>query len=290
MNGILLINKPYGFTSRDVVNKVSKILNNKQIGHTGTLDPIATGVLVLCIGKATKLVEIITSNDKEYIAEVILGKTTDTLDITGNTIEEASVENISQEDIMNVLNSFKGKIKQQVPIYSSVKVNGKKLYEYARSNKEVELPIRDIEVRNIELINNIEYIDNNIKFKIKCLVSKGTYVRSLIRDIAIKLNTVGCMSALVRTKQGVFNINDCYNIEDIENNNYKLLTIKEALSDYKVIKVDNELEKKITNGMKLERFFDEEEVLILNQQEEVLAIYKVSEKDKNIVKPYKMLK
>lgn len=290
MNGLLLINKPIDFTSRDVVNKISRLLKIKQIGHTGTLDPLATGVLVLCVGKATKLVEILTSNDKEYIAEVALGISTDTLDITGNVIEKKLTNNISKEQVIEVLNSFVGKQKQEVPIYSSVKVNGRKLYEYARSNKEVVLPIRDIDIKSISLVSELICKDGLTKFKIKCSVSKGTYIRSLVRDIGVKLNTIACMSSLSRTRQGVFNLDDCYTIEDIENGTYKLLDMKEALSEFTFIKVDDVMEKKILNGMKLEKFFDDQVAVILNNSEELLAIYKVSEKDDNFVKPFKMLK
>lgn len=135
MDGILVINKPKDVTSRDVVNKVCKILNTKKVGHTGTLDPIATGVLVVCVGKATKLVEVLTSNDKEYIATVKLGVLTDTLDIDGNIIKEEKVS-ILKEELIKVLNFFVGSYEQEVPIYSAVKINGKKLYEYAREKKK----------------------------------------------------------------------------------------------------------------------------------------------------------
>lgn len=136
MNGILLVNKPTNFTSRDVVNKLSKILHTKKIGHTGTLDPIATGVLVICIGESTKLCELLTSEYKEYIATIKLGIKTDTLDITGNITEEKDF-NINENQIKEVLNSFLGKSVQTTPIYSAVKINGKKLYEYAREGKKL---------------------------------------------------------------------------------------------------------------------------------------------------------
>ena len=168
MDGILLIDKPKGVTSRDVVNCVVKKLNIKKVGHTGTLDPIATGVLVICVGKATKLVNYLTSTEKEYIATVELGTKTDTLDNTGKIIEEQKAT-IKKEKILNVLESFKGKYVQEVPIYSAVKVNGKKLYEYARNGEKVELPKREVEVKNIELIGDSSYINNKTIFKFKCL-------------------------------------------------------------------------------------------------------------------------
>ena len=276
MNGIIIINKPQGITSRDVVNIAIKKLGIKKIGHTGTLDPIATGVMVICIGPSTKLVDMLTSNDKEYIAEVTLGIKTDTLDITGNVIDTLDV-NVTKEAIINVLNSFKGKYMQEVPIYSAVKINGKKLYEYARCNEKITLPKREVEIKNIELLDY-----NKNKFTFKCLVSKGTYIRSLIRDICDKLNTLGTMSKLTRTKQGKFSIDECISIDSISRDNIK--NIKDIL-DIKKIIVDNYLKFKIINGQILDNIYNTNEVLFINNNEE-LAIYKIYEKDNKKLKPY----
>ena len=152
MNGVLIVDKPKGVTSRDVVNRVVKIFNTKKVGHTGTLDPIATGVLVVCVGSATKLVDEFTCSDKEYIATVELGTLTDTLDSEGKVLKEEKVK-ISKNDVINALNSFKGSYLQEVPKYSAIKINGKKLYEYARNNEEIELPKREVKISNIELID-----------------------------------------------------------------------------------------------------------------------------------------
>ena len=230
MNGILLVNKPAGVTSRDVVNKVGKILCTKKVGHTGTLDPLATGVLVLCIGSATKLVEILTATEKEYIAEMMLGIKTDTYDITGNILEDNKIIK-SEEEIRNVLMSMQGTYKQEVPIYSTVKIDGKKLYEYARENKSIELPKRMVTISKIELLNMKEE-QGYTKFSFSCKVSKGTYIRSLICDIANKLNTIGCMTKLNRVKQGDFSLEQCYTLEDIEQGNFKLLDIKDCLNNF----------------------------------------------------------
>ena len=162
MNGIIVVNKEKGYTSRDVVNIVGKHLGTKKIGHTGTLDPIAEGVLVLVIGKYTKLTDYLTSEYKEYIAEFVLGYETDTLDNTGKIINTCE-KKVSKEEIEKVVNSFCGKYNQEVPKYSAVKINGKKLYEYARENIEVKLPKREVEISNIELIDSIEYCNKNIK-------------------------------------------------------------------------------------------------------------------------------
>ena len=200
MNGILVVNKPKNCTSRDVVNIISKKFNTKKVGHTGTLDPIAEGVLIIPIGKSLKVSELLTAEKKEYIAKVILGYETDMLDITGTEIKRNNPQ-VTVDELKKVLNSFIGKSMQQVPMYSAVKVNGKKLYEYARNNIEVTPPTKEIEVYSIELIDNPIYLEDTIEFTMKCEVSKGTYIRSLIRDIAYKLNTYGTMKELIRTKQ-----------------------------------------------------------------------------------------
>ena len=287
MNGILLINKPKSYTSRDIVNKVGKILQTKKIGHTGTLDPMATGVLVLCIGDSTKLNQLLTSTYKEYEAEVTLGLLTDTLDITGTTLKEESVT-ISKEQIETALNKIKGKYIQEVPIYSAVKVNGKKLYEYARNGEYVELPKREVDIKEIKLISDINNTNNKTIFKIRCLVSKGTYIRALVNDIAGILNTVGVMSELKRTKQGIFDINDCYSLEDIENNNYKLISTKDVLSNYKKVIVDDVLEFKIRNGAIIDNKWNEDKILFVDKDDEVIALYQTYDKDNTKLKPWKM--
>ena len=287
MDGILVVNKEKGFTSRDMVNKVGKILGIKKIGHTGTLDPMATGVLVMCLGKCTSLVDIITSDYKEYIAGVRLGILTDTLDTTGNVIDRRSV-NYSYDEIVNVLSSMIGEYYQEVPKYSAVKINGKKLYEYARKGIDVELPKRLVNIKCIELISDIKCHDGFIDFNIKCLVSKGTYIRSLIRDIASKLGCYGVMSSLVRTRQGDFSIDDAYTISDIESGNYNLIDLGTYFKDtYKVI-VDDDLKKNILNGKILDNIYYHEEVLFVDNNDMVLALYHIYDKDNSKIKPYKM--
>lgn len=288
MNGLLVVNKEKDCTSRDVVNSVSKKLGTKKVGHTGTLDPMATGVLVMCIGKCTRLVDMITSDCKEYVAGVKLGVLTDTLDVTGNVLKSESV-NFSRDEIINVLNSMVGEYLQEVPIYSAVKVNGKKLYDYARSGKEVELPKRMVNIKSIELVSDIEYIDGTVNFSIKCLVSKGTYIRSLVRDIASKLGTVGVMSSLERTKQGVFKIDEAYSLSDIENGNYKLVDIGTYFSDMYRVVVDDDLKKDILNGKLLDNIYKCDKILFVDEKNGVLAIYTVYDKDNSKIKPYKML-
>lgn len=281
MDGVILINKPKGITSRDVVNEVCKILKTKKVGHTGTLDPIASGVLVVCVGKATKLVDIITSANKEYVSTVKLGLLTDTLDLDGEVLKKEKVT-IRKEELINVLNSFLGKYEQEVPIYSAVKVNGKKLYEYAREGKKVNLPKRMVEIKKIELINL-----TNEEYKFKVLVSKGTYIRSLIYDINRKLNVIGVMSDLVRTKQGIFNIDDAYTLEDIKTGNYKMYTITDVLKNDNCVVINDKLFNSIKNGCIIDNIYGKEVVTFIYDNE-VVSIYKTYDKDKTKLKPFKM--
>ncbi len=274
MNGILIVNKSEGFTSRDVVNKLSKIFNTKKIGHTGTLDPIAKGVLVVVIGKYTKLCEDLTQTFKEYIATFKLGILTDTLDITGEILDEKDVT-VTEEEIRNVIAGYKCVYDQEVPIYSSVKINGRKLYEYARNGEYVVLPKRKVDIKNIEVID----INKDI-VKIKCLVSKGTYIRSLIRDIGSSLNTFATMTDLIRIKQGIFDIRDSYTLEDIENGNYKLINIEDVM-DICVVENDTYL-KDVINGVKLKLDIKNEYILFKHEGNNI-ALYK---KDNNYFRMY----
>lgn len=277
-NGLLVINKEKGYTSRDVVNIIGKFFGTKKVGHTGTLDPLATGVLVLCLNRYTKLNEILTSDEKEYIAEVTLGIRTDTLDIDGNILEKKECY-VDKNDLEKVLKKFKKSYDQEVPIYSALKVNGKKLYEYARNNEKVVLPKKNVTIKKIELLS----FEKN-KFTFKCLVSKGTYIRSLIRDILNDLNVIGTMSNLIRIKQGVFDIKDAYSLEDVKSGNYELLKISDVL-DISKIKVDNILKFKILNGVRLKGNYPNR-ILFLDEDGRELAIYK---KDKDDYKVEVML-
>lgn len=281
MNGVLLVNKEKGVTSRDVVNEVSHILGTKKIGHTGTLDPMATGVLVLCIGSSLKLVESLMDHDKEYIATILLGVETDTLDITGEVQRKVIPQNITKERVVEVLKKFQGKIKQEVPKYSAIKVGGKKLYEYAREGIEVSLSVHEVEISQIELIGDV--VDNT--FQIHVAVSKGTYIRSLVRDIGYALGTVAVMTDLIRTRVGKFLLEDTSLLSDIKEGNYALLDPREVL-DLPIIMVDDFLLKKIRNGCVLPSFFSYDMVFIENSDHELVAIYQ--QKGDGLVKPYRM--
>ena len=278
MNGVILINKTKDKTSRDMVNELNHIFDMKKIGHTGTLDPLATGVLVMCLGKYTKLVDELSGLKKEYIAQIKVGIKTDTLDITGNILEERKCI-FTKEDLQEVLDDLKGKIIQKIPKYSAKKINGKKLYEYARKGQEIELPKNEIEIYEIELLN----IDEDL-ITFRSLVSKGTYIRSLIEEICQKLNIIGTMNSLVRTKQGTFSIENSYSIEDVKLGNYQILTAKDLLT-YPVYQLTSEEYQKVKNGNKIKLDSDDKKIILEYAGKEV-AIY---EKEKELYRSFVML-
>ena len=271
MDGIIILNKPKGYTSHDVVSKVKKILKVKKVGHTGTLDPNATGVLPLLLGKGTQLSKYLIEHDKIYRATIKLGVRTDTLDGEGNIIEEKEISSIciEKENVIKTLNSFKGKGKQTPPMYSAIKVNGKKLYEYARKGEKVDVKPRDIEIYDI----NLEDIKNDeIVFKVH--VSKGTYIRVLCDEIAIKLGTVGYMKELERLKVGKFSIENSITINELEvqkeNINDKIITIEEFFNNNMQINLNEKQLKLFLNGVCLS--FDKPE-----------GIYKIYDKENSFV-------
>ena len=284
MDGIILVDKPKGYTSRDVVNIVGKCLNTKKAGHTGTLDPLATGVLAIAVNKGLKIASLLTSDTKEYIATVKMGILTDTLDVEGEVLDKNIDIDISKGVLLEVLNSFLGTYLQEVPKYSAVKVNGKRLYDYARGNEEVILPKREVNILEMELL---EF--NKDSFKFRTVVSKGTYIRSLIRDIGNKLNIYCTMSDLRRTKQGIFSVDDCYSIDDIKNESFDIVTLNEALVNYKRIVARGNLANKISNGVVLDNVYGVDIVVFLDEGNRVLAIYKKYDKDITKIKPLHVL-
>lgn len=256
MDGILIINKPKQYTSHDVVAKVKKICGEK-VGHTGTLDPMATGVLPLLLGQGTKLSKYLINHDKTYIATIQLGKKTDTLDSEGSILEERNVDGklLNKENVQRVLECQIRKQIQTPPIYSAIKVNGKKLYEYARKGVEVEIPKREIEIYNIELLD-INEKDKTIEFRVHC--SKGTYIRTLCENIAEKLGTIGYMKELNRVQVGQFNLNQAFTVEELEKNkenekflNQHLITVRNFFEKYPIIELKEEKLKLFLNGVQL---------------------------------------
>lgn len=249
MDGIIVINKEKEYTSHDVVAKLKKKLNISKVGHTGTLDPNATGVLTILIGKGTKFSKYLINHDKIYEVELELGKKTDTADIEGKVIEEKNVdEKYIKENLLQVLESFIGKQEQIPPMYSAIKKDGKKLYEYARAGEKVEIEPRKIEIYKIDLN---KYDKNIISFVVSC--SKGTYIRSLCEDIAEKLNTLGYMKNLKRLQVGKFNIKDAVYIDkiDLKNVNDHLITPEEILRGIPCINLGEKKLKLFLNGVQL---------------------------------------
>lgn len=267
MDGVLLVNKQEGISSFDVVRKLKKALNNKKVGHCGTLDPLAKGLLVVTVGKALKISRFLEADEKEYIATIKLGERTATLDREGEVIEQKDIAPFDANKVDEVFKSLIGKIKQKPPIYSAVSVNGKRLYEYARENIEVDIKERDIEIKELELL---EYGANFIKYRVVC--SKGTYVRVLCETIANKLNNIGYMSDLVRVRIGTLFLKDSFSLKEIEEGNYKLIDIESALADFIVLTVKDRDLYKASNGNILD-FYIEGNVLIIDEKRDVIALY-----------------
>ena len=271
MDGIIVINKEKGYTSHDVVYKIKKMFG-KKVGHTGTLDPNATGVLPILIGKGTELSQYLINHDKKYIATLKLGVKTDTADVEGTVIDEkeVNIDKLNKDTINIVFNDMLGKQKQTPPMYSAIKVKGKKLYEYARSGKSVDVPEREIEIYSLKLLNiNIEEL--TLDFEIHC--SKGTYIRTVCEKIAESLGTVGYMLDLKRTMVGDFLIEDAITVsqlqENIENEEYlrdKIISIERFFEDKEGITLNNSEMKAFLNGVMitkeaqngLVRVYDEE--------------------------------
>ena len=282
MDGIIIVNKEKDKTSRDVVNYLNDFFEMTKIGHAGTLDPLATGVLIITLGKCTKLTDLLTGHDKEYIATMKLGLRTDTYDITGKITSQEDV-NLNFDEIKQSVNHFLGEYEQEVPIYSAVKVNGKKLYEYARNNESVELPKRLVKIKEIEIIKIEEEI---VTFRV--LVSKGTYIRSLINDIGNYLGCGATMIELIRTKQGEYSINDSYTLKDIVTNNYKFIELNEYLKIFPSQQIDESNEKLIKNGALINKTFTDK-YLVYYEGDKPIAIYQEYIKDNTKAKPFMMI-
>lgn len=261
MNGILVIDKPVGMTSHDVVFQLRKILKTRKIGHSGTLDPNATGVLLVLVGKATKTLPFLEDIDKEYIATLKLGTKTLTDDIWGDV--QAQQPCVPIVDFAAVLHSFQGKQKQVPPLVSSIKVKGKKLYEYARTGEAVDLPIRDVEIYDIEMLDK-----ESLKFRVHC--SSGTYIRSLCVDIAKKTGNLGCMSSLVRTKVGRFSLADAQALASVSLENVKMYPIEHVLKHIKAVAYQPI--EDVYHGKKICLEVESDRVCIMDNQQ-CIAIY-----------------
>jgi tRNA pseudouridine55 synthase len=267
MDGIIIVNKPIGFTSRDVVNKVMKKFNTKKVGHTGTLDPFASGVLILTINKGTKISNFIEALDKSYIGELKLGVNTDTLDLEGQVLETKEVPlPLDKEKIQKAMNKYIGDIKQVPPMYSAIKIDGEELYKKARRGEVVERKLRDVHISSINLLS---VVNEKILFQVDC--SKGTYIRTLGNDIGNDLGFGGHLTMLTRVRVGKYTIKQAKNYEDLTEED--IIPINDALSYMETRVVDGDYEKKARNGVPL--FFGEDElVYVKNKHDEPIAIYK----------------
>lgn len=279
INGIIIINKPKGYTSHDVVAKVKKILNIKKVGHTGTLDPNATGVLPLLLNQGTKLSQYLIEHDKQYEVTLQLGIKMDTADGEGVVLQEERVNwKKIDENLQEVMEAMIGKQEQIPPIYSAIKVKGKKLYEYARKGQTVEIEPRKIEIYKITL-QEIQKEENQIKFEVSC--SKGTYIRSLCEDIASKLGTIGYMKELNRTQVGRFHIRNSITIEELEKRkeqiNQTIITMQELFKEYPKISLEEKEYQKFLNGVKLLKN-KEDGIYNIYQKEEYIGIGIIKEK------------
>ncbi len=248
MKGILIIDKDQGKTSHDVVNDLRRILQIKRIGHTGTLDPLATGVLPMCIGQGTRLAEYIQNDIKEYIATAEIGYQTDSLDVTGEVINESDKKCFERGELKEIIANYIGEIEQYPPMYSAIRVNGKRLYEYAREGKTVERKPRKVTIHALEIL---EVTSNT--FKIRVLCSSGTYIRTLVDDIGRDLNSYATMTELIRTRVGDFTLEDAYKIEDLRNETVeeiesKILPLERAVASFPKYMVKDQLYHALKNG------------------------------------------
>lgn len=299
MEGVVLLHKPKGMTSHDCVFKLRKILREKRIGHTGTLDPDVTGVLPICVGRATKIAQFLTSETKTYEGEVTLGFSTTTEDASGEVVETKHVDRvITRKEVEEVLAVLTGTIEQMPPMFSAVKVNGKKLYEYARAGQEVERPVRTITIHEFVLLDDREVFEGeNISFRFRVTCSKGTYVRTLAVMIGEKLGFPSHMSHLVRTASGEFVLEDCISFEEIEENVQNgtvesiFISIDEALSKFPKMVVDEKQAEKIKNGMFLKNELQimTPFITVFDKNDRCLAIYEHHPKHPGMLKPMKVL-
>ncbi len=280
MNGILVINKDSKMTSHDVVNQIRKIFNTKKVGHLGTLDPLATGVLLVCLNEATKIGPFVDHLTKTYLATICLGKSSDTFDLEGNITEEVSIDKVDEKKVDEVLKNFQGSYLQTPPIFSAIKVNGKKLYEYARANEKVEIPKRNVEIYSIKRVSDFSYRNHCCYFDIEVAVSSGTYIRSLCYDIGQALQIPALMAYLCRTRVGKFRIDDAYKIDDVINQKYKLYNMLDLLDDYPIID-DNKFSILAKYGRKISleivkaKLGENPKRFIIKDNDKLIAIYEL---------------
>ncbi|MDO0955919.1 tRNA pseudouridine(55) synthase TruB [Mammaliicoccus sciuri] len=301
LNGILAIHKEVGMTSHDVVFKLRKILKTKKVGHTGTLDPEVSGVLPICVGKATRVSDYVMESGKSYRAEVTIGMSTTTEDQTGEIVDQKRVDqNLRDKDeIIATLKQLEGDIEQIPPMYSAVKVNGKKLYEYARQNIEVERPVRRVHINSIDLISDIIYENDTCKFEIEVECGKGTYIRTLATQIGALLNYPAHMSHLIRLKSGGFSLEQAIKLDDlreiVEQDKLQdvILPLEYGLNGLTKITVhDKNIVTRIQNGQKIEKSLIDESKhdgeFVVWYKDKAIAIMDTYDKNETLYKPKKV--
>lgn len=267
MNGIILVDKPQDWTSHDVVGKLRGILHERRIGHSGTLDPLATGLLVVFVGRATRAVEFAEAHSKEYIAGLRLGVSTDTQDITGNILHE-NEQNVSEDELKYAFTEFLGDIQQIPPMYSAIKIGGKKLYELARKGESVERKPRNVNISRLEICGR-----EGDDYIIDVACSKGTYIRTLCNDIGEKLGCGACMSSLRRVKAGVFDISQAHTLDEIAAAPEKyVIPVDELFYDYDELTVSDKIEKKLRNGNYVNLNFSDGTYRVYNNNREFLLL------------------
>lgn len=272
MDGLILIDKKEGVTSYDAVMLAKRIFHTRKVGHCGTLDPFASGLLIIGINQATKVMTFLEHDYKEYLATIKLGTSTDTYDITGKVINESVINKVNEEQILEVLESFKGEIKQIPPIYSSIHIDGKKAYEYARNNQEVTLPEREVTILDLKLLS---FDEESISIYVKC--SRGTYIRTLGVDIAKKLNNDGCLSSLRRISIGGIKVENANSYKELEEHNVRFIDIKDALRYKKLYINDPRILKRVYNGQNIILKQEVEDDIIIVDNDKAVAIYKRDE-------------
>lgn len=298
MNGILPLWKERGMTSHDCVFKLRKILRTKKVGHTGTLDPGVEGVLPICIGQATRIAEYLTDAGKTYEAIISIGRTTTTEDAEGETVEEdLTIKKFSREQLLEVLASLIGVIEQTPPMFSAVKVNGKRLYEYARKGESVERPTRQVTIYNLELLDELaHYEGQEITFPVRIACSKGTYIRTLAVQIGEALGYPAHMKELVRTASGTFTQDNCFTLAQVaelmetEQVASCILPVEYALADYPYIEITNANEKEIFNGQVLpaDALLNSHDKIVYGINGKAVAVYQAHPTKDGLMKPHKM--
>ena len=275
IDGILLVDKPIGLTSQDVVTKVKRVLNVEKAGHAGTLDPFASGLLVILLGDATKLSNYLLEENKEYLAQIVVGKSTDTLDIDGNVTTIKKVKEML--DVDKVLDGLVGKISLVPPMYSAIKVNGQKMYDLARKGEIVDLKARENEIFSLKRVSELKYQDDELTFEVLCNVSKGTYIRSLCQEIGNRLGYPAFVKTLRRVKSGQMSIDDACQLDDV--NSLKVVSIIDALKGKEVVHINDVIYNRVKNGMKIYLNNEKADVVYLEYNKRLVAIYELFNKE-----------